>query len=128
MLTFISILMLSACEKQSDEPSLYEKSALKSGNGHGHLQQTNTFSDDVVISWLDMQLEMLRVPLAPGAGSQAANRAMAYCGIATYEAVVPGMPAYQSLTGQLNDFPAMPDTGVSKHIIGQQVQMQRLPK
>lgn len=111
MIAFISILMLSGCEKQFDEPSMYEKSAAaKSNKEHGHLQQTKTFSDDVVISWLDMQLEMLRVPLAPGAGTQAANRAMAYCGIATYEAVVPGMPAYQSLTGQLTDFPAMPDT------------------
>ncbi|MEO7396999.1 MAG: hypothetical protein ABIW84_00390 [Ilumatobacteraceae bacterium] len=55
-----------------------------------------------------MQLDMLRVPLAPGAKSQAADRALAYCGIAAYEAVVPGMPAYQSLTGQLNSFPAMP--------------------
>lgn len=112
MIAFISIFMFSACEKQFDEPSPYEKSALieQSNNEHGHLKQTKTFTDDVVISWLDMQLEMLRVPLAPGAGSQAATRALAYCGIATYEAVVPGMPAYQSLTGQLNDFPAMPVT------------------
>jgi hypothetical protein len=110
MIAFISILMLTACEKQFDQPSVSEKSALieESNNEHGHLKQTKTYSDDVVISWLDMQLEMLRVPLAPGASSQAANRAMAYCGIAAYEAVVPGMPDYQSLTGQLNDFPVMP--------------------
>ena len=116
MVAFISILMLTACEKQLDQPSSYEKSAsiTKSNNEHGHLRQTKTFSDDVVISWLNMQLEMLRVPLATGAGSQAANRAMGYCGIATYEAVVPGMPAYQSLTGQLTDFPEMPATESGK--------------
>ena len=61
-----------------------------------------------------MQLDMLRVPLAPGAGSQAANRAMAYCGIAAYESVVPGMPAYQTLTGQLNGFPEMPSAEPGK--------------
>ena len=61
-----------------------------------------------------MQLEMLRVPLAPGATSQDASRAMAYCGIAVYEAVVPGMPAYQSLSGQLTSFPAMPSTEPGK--------------
>lgn len=83
-------------------------------NENGHLRQTKTFSSDVVISWLSMQLDMLRVPLAPGAGSQAADRALAYCGIATYEAVVPGMPAYQSLTGQLNSFPTMPETEPGK--------------
>ena len=31
-----------------------------------------------------------------------------------YEAVVPGMPAYQSLSGQLNDFPEMPSTEPGK--------------
>ena len=73
----------------------------------GHLKQTKTFSGDVVIRWLNMQLNMLRVPLAPGTGSQAADRALAYCGIAVYESVVPGMPAYQTLANQLNDFPGM---------------------
>jgi hypothetical protein len=77
---------------------------------HGHLNQVKFFSSEVVIKWLDMQLEMMRVPLAAGAGSQAAERALAYNGIALYEAVVNGMPAYQSLSGQLTDFPAMPDT------------------
>ncbi len=81
---------------------------------NGHLKQTKTFSSDVVIRWLNMQLDMLRVPLAPGTGSQAASRAQAYCGIATYESVVPGMPAYQTLTGQLTDFPAMPSTQPGK--------------
>jgi len=39
---------------------------------------------------------------------------LAYCGIAAYESVVPGMPAYQSLTNQLNSFPAMPVTEPGK--------------
>ncbi len=39
---------------------------------------------------------------------------MAYCGVALYEAVVPGMPAYQSLYGQLNEMPEMPKTESGK--------------
>jgi hypothetical protein len=107
----LTIFIFSACQKQIDQPAPQEEVAAEQNrNGHhGHFKQTKTFSADVVIKWLNMQLDMLRVPLAAGTGSQAANRAMAYCGVTTYEAVVPGMPAYQSLVGQLNGFPAMPD-------------------
>ena len=75
---------------------------------NGHLKQTNSFSSDVAIQWLNVQLEMLKIPLPAGTGSQATDRCQAYCGIALYESVVPGMPAYQTLVGQLTDFPAMP--------------------
>ena len=42
---------------------------------------------------------------------------MAYTGVALYEAVVPGMPAYQSLHGQLTNMPAMPESvpGLAYH-------------
>lgn len=118
LLTFsITIFIFSACQKQIDQPVPQEEevAAEQNRNGHhGHLKQTKTFSADVVIKWLNMQLDMLRVPLAAGTGSQAANRAMAYCGIATYESVVPGMHNYKSLQGQLTDFPVMPDTEKGK--------------
>ncbi|MEJ7830811.1 MAG: hypothetical protein WKF91_21580, partial [Segetibacter sp.] len=79
-----------------------------------NIKQTKSFSSDVVIKWLNMQLDMFRVPLAPGTGSQAADRALAYCGIALYESVVEGMPSYQSLSGQLNAFPQMPSAEPGK--------------
>jgi hypothetical protein len=43
-----------------------------------------------------------------------ASRAFGYAGIALYETVVPGMPQYQSLQGQLQDMPkiAAPDLNV----------------
>jgi PAP2 superfamily len=81
---------------------------------NGHLKQTKTFSSDVAIHWLNMQLDMLKVPLPAGTGSQGTDRCQAYCGIALYESVVPGMPAYQTLTGQLTAFPAMPSTQPGK--------------
>src|SRR6188768_1607423 len=107
----VLLMMLFSCQKNVEKQLTQEElpSTANLNNDHGHLQQTKTFSADVVIRWLNMQLDMLRVPLTGGAtGSQAANRAMAYCGIAVYESVVPGMPAYQTLTGQLNGFPEMP--------------------
>ena len=67
-----------------------------------------------LVDWVKMQLEMLRLPLAPGTGAAGADRAQVYCGIALYESVVNGMPAYQSLSGQLTDFPAMPATEPGK--------------
>jgi len=105
-----------ACQKQIDQPIRPEEfPSANKVKENGHLKQTKTFSSDVIVRWLNMQLDMLRVPLTGGAtGSQAANRAMAYCGIAAYESVVPGMPAYQSLANQLNDFPAMPVTESGK--------------
>jgi hypothetical protein len=109
-LTLILLVFVS-CKKDIDPKS---SSAAEIAGEHGGLQQTKTFSSDVVVKWLNMQLDMLRVPLAPGTGSQAADRAMAYCGIAAYEAVVPGMPAYQSLAGQLVNFSDMPSTAPGK--------------
>ena len=121
LFTWLSIMITTifvfvSCQKNvENEPTQEEiATAANQNKDHGHLQQTKTFSADVVIRWLNMQLDMLRVPLAPGTGSQGADRALAYCGIATYEAVVPGMPAFQTLTNQLNGFPEMPSTEPGK--------------
>ena len=115
-LTSVLLMLLFSCQKNVEKQATQEElpSAANQNNDQGHLQQTKTFSADVVIRWLNMQLDMLRVPLAPGTGSQDAGRAMAYCGIAAYESVVPGMPAYQTLTNQLNGFPDMPSTEPGK--------------
>ena len=117
-LLFVAVSFFNlSCQKEiktiTDQEKI-ESAQSRNNNENGHLKQTKTFSSDVVISWLNMQLDMLRVPLPPGTGSQAAERCQAYCGIATYEAVVPGMPAYQTLTGQLTGFPAMPSTQPGK--------------
>lgn len=68
----------------------------------------DAYSSEVVVKWLDLQLQMLRVPLAAGTGTQASERAQAYCGITLYESIVQGMPTHKSLYGQLTDFPTMP--------------------
>ncbi len=68
---------------------------------------TNAYSSEVAVRWMDMQLELIRTS-SPFIGGLPPSRPFAYSGIALYEAVVPGMPAYQSLSGQLTDMPAMP--------------------
>jgi hypothetical protein len=105
-----------ACQKETKQlPNAEEfPSAQNNSKEQGHLKQAKTFSSDVIVQWLNMQLDMLRVPLAPGAGSQGADRAMAYCGIAVYEAVMPGMPSHKSMAGQLTAFPEMPQTEPGK--------------
>ena len=111
--TFMLLLALMSCQKEEllTKDQEAQDSALTTRNSeNGQLKQTKTFSSDVITQWLNMQLDLLRVPLAPGAGSQAADRALVYCGLAAYESVVPGMPAYQTLTGQLTDYPHMPET------------------
>lgn len=112
----IILLFLFSCQKNisTEKQPVREEIPTSANTDNGHLQQTKTFSSDVITRWLNQQLEMLRVPLAPGTGSQGADRAMAYCGIVAYESVVPGMPAYQSLANQLIDFPDIPATEPGK--------------
>jgi hypothetical protein len=106
LFAFLSLFFIS-CKKEKDVPATSNES-LAAEKTKGHLQQTKTFSSDVITTWINMQLQMMKVPLPPGTGSQASERCQAYCGIAAYEAVVNGMPSYQSIASQLNGLPAMP--------------------
>ncbi len=110
LFVFVSVLNFSCKKETKESPGQTEDEGVEAarGNHYGHLKLTKTFSSDLVVKWLNMQLDMLRVPLEAGAGSQAAERSQAYCGIALYEAVLPGMRNYRSLQGQLTDFPSMP--------------------
>lgn len=76
-------------------------------NHENHTAPANTYSSEVVTRWMEMQLELIRSS-APFIGGLPPSRPFAYAGIALYEAVVPGMPGYRSLSGLLTDMPAMP--------------------
>jgi hypothetical protein len=116
LITSLLIVLLISCKKNVDRQATQEQmeTAANQNKDQGHLQQAKTFSSDVVVSWLNLQLQMVKVPLPAGTAGQGTDRCQAYCGIALYESVVPGMPAYQSLYGQLTDFPAMPSTEPGK--------------
>ena len=106
-LTMLSLIIFISCQKQADKPisqQSEEVAAANSNKGNGHLQQTKTFSSEVVIKWLNLDKDLLRLPLPTGTSVQGGERILAYSGIALYESVVNGMPAYQSLSGQLTDF------------------------
>ncbi len=108
--------LFTSCQKGAD-PQLSKQplpDISENARSSGHLIQTKTFSAEVATRWLNMELNMFRLPLATGTTAPAADRALAYAGITLYEAVVPGMPAYQSLGGQLNQFPLMPETQPGK--------------
>jgi len=75
----------------------------------GHLKQTKTYSSEVAFKWIDMQLRLIRTNPTP-LGGVPPQRYFGYSAIALYESVVPGMPSYQSLSGQLTDLPEMPQT------------------
>lgn len=97
-----------ACQK---EVSVSEKEAaaalLTRNSDQGHLKQTKIFSADVAIQWMNMQVwQMYKYPGI--VGNVAYSRHYAYSGIALYEAVVPGMPAYQSIAPQLNGLSGLP--------------------
>lgn len=67
---------------------------------------TADYSHEVATAWLNLQLRLVKETL--GFSPPIASRAFGYTGVALYEAVVAGMPDYQSLVGQLNELDEMP--------------------
>jgi hypothetical protein len=95
---------LAACQKHLKEN---EDEILSSSNGnHGGDDQTKKYSSKVARDWLNMQLRVIQSTAYPFAG--VTSRFMGYIGVALYESVVPGMPSYQSLAGQLNGLGSLP--------------------
>jgi hypothetical protein len=108
ILVSLSIFSLS-CQKEGQQKQQQEEiSSANRNSQHGHLTQTKTFTSDVVVAWMNMQLRLMRT--ATGIPNNAFVRPYAYTGIALYEAVEPGMPAYQSLAGQVNGLSGLPQT------------------
>jgi hypothetical protein len=104
----ISILFTCACHKQLDQYAGKNNLTATTGD-HGHLKQTKTFSADVATKWMALQMRLMGT--TAGIPNQAFARPYAYSGIVLYESVVEGMPAFQSLVGQLTAMPAMPQKG-----------------
>src|SRR6476469_8795095 len=107
----IIIFIISSCNKEIDKQATPKEEFPTTANqSQGHLQQTKTFSAEVAQKWQDLQLRILRTPTTVNPFGRHGHRYFAYCGVALYESVVPGMPSYQSLDDQLIDMPAMPST------------------
>jgi hypothetical protein len=110
----LAVSLLISCkeemtlQQEADEFATQQDVDLKNGQ-NGQLNQTKTYSSEVAYKWMDMTLHLIITNPTP-LGEIPAGRYFYYSAIAMYESVVPGMPAYQSLTGQLADLPAMPAT------------------
>jgi hypothetical protein len=106
-----TVLFYISCKKEINRQAIPpEKFPTATNQSQGHLQQTKTFSAEVAQKWQYLQLRFLQLPTTVNPYGRHGHRWFAYCGIALYESVVPGMPAYQSLYGQLTDMPEMPST------------------
>jgi hypothetical protein len=116
LFAIISIVIFSGCRKQLDQP-LTENQNVSDNSAHGHLKQTKTFSSEVVVKWMAMELRLTQATTGANPFGYNPARYFAYNGIALYESVVHGMPSFQTLSGQITDLPPMPDTkpGVAYH-------------
>jgi PAP2 superfamily len=108
---YMTIFISCQKEVQPKQEQQSEETATAANNsGRGHLKQTKEYSSDVLFRWIDFQLLNLYKINAGAMGGIGGGRFAAWTGITAYESVVPGMPAYQSLSGQLTTFTGLPKT------------------
>ena len=113
-LLFFCLLIVVSCRKEHDEKQATEQSLSTTVKENGHLKQTKEYPSDVAQKWQGLQLRILYQPQGVNPYGLNGVRNFAYSGIALYESIVSGMPAYQSLHGQLTDMPEMPSTEPGK--------------
>ncbi|HET6721991.1 MAG TPA: vanadium-dependent haloperoxidase, partial [Chitinophagaceae bacterium] len=107
----LALLFIFSARNRSDSNAENKNKTLFSASSvnENHSAGTNAYSSKLALRWMDMQLELIRTS-SPFIGGLPPSRPFAYAGIALYEAVVPGMPSYRSLSGQLTAMPVMPKT------------------
>jgi hypothetical protein len=72
----------------------------------GESPPASAYSSEVAGYWFKLLVQLARK--TPGYTPPVAARTFGYAGVALYEALVSGMPGNQTLAGQLNAMPAMP--------------------
>src|SRR6266540_4239782 len=77
--------------------------------GDARPDPTGAFDAAVATAWFDELLSLIRQ--TPGYSPPVASRAIAYTGLALYEAVVAGMPDHASMAGLVNGLPPLPGAG-----------------
>ncbi len=70
------------------------------------LPDVSAYTNRTATDWFDLYLDL--VQNTPGFTPPVAARAFGYAGVTLYEAVVPAMPGYRSLAGQLNELSPLP--------------------
>ena len=74
--------------------------------GGSAARPATAYSAQVATEWYRLALQLTQQ--TPGFSPPVAARALGYIGLTLYESVVPGMPGYQSLAGQLNELQSLP--------------------
>jgi hypothetical protein len=87
-------------------------SCTKSSDPLPQSAQASTYTSEVALKWMNMQLRLFRTN-PTFLGSFPPHRFLGYTAIALYESVVPGMPTYQTLSGQLSSLPQMPQVSLT---------------
>lgn len=106
-------LALLSCSDRDPVSSLDEQDAtaaklITSANRAGGVADrfgAYRFSSEVPRAWFGLATNLV---VAEGINPMVTSRIFGYTGVALYEAVVPGMPGYQSLAGQLNELNSLP--------------------
>ncbi|HEX5168386.1 MAG TPA: vanadium-dependent haloperoxidase [Cyclobacteriaceae bacterium] len=91
-LLLITVALLPACK----------------GKKGSHLTET-----DVALAWADMALYITKN--TPANSPTFASRCFGYIGLTMYESIVHGYPQYNSLDGQLNGMPSLPQPGANDY-------------
>ncbi len=95
LLVLGAAVLLQACRPNEDQPALAPQQAPAEG-----------YPADVALQWSSMHLQLVRN--SPGQTPPVAARTFSYAGVALYEAVVGGLPANQSIVGQLQGGATLP--------------------
>jgi hypothetical protein len=66
----------------------------------------SAYGSGVAYDWFYLAFQIIQQ--TPGNSPPVAARLLGYMGLTLYESVVPGMPGYQSLAGQLNELSSLP--------------------
>jgi membrane-associated phospholipid phosphatase len=70
------------------------------------MRVASSYSAAVATEWTTLALSLTQQ--TPGFSPPIAARAFGYLGLTLYESIVPGMPGYASLSGQLNELSSLP--------------------
>ena len=91
----LAVVSLQACRTNEEQTAMVPQTTT-----------ANSYGNDVALQWSDMHLRLVRN--SPGQTPPVAARTFSYAGLAMYEAVVPGMPANQSMARQLQGLTDLP--------------------
>lgn len=101
----VFIHFLQSCQPTIDEPAPLPET----------VNAVDSVSTDVITQWVDVQNQLFLQ--TPSFDAPIEARVIAYTYLALYEAMVPALPGFQSLSSQLNGMPTMPapDMGLRYH-------------